>query len=108
MANAINGFAKCEDFHTYTHARAEPHAHTDYCTRTQSACHPFGISLGDIHNVPTLWILALFEIFSKFCFHAQTCHRMGGGMCVTLPPPTYSPPGGYSILDECPSQRGGL
>ena len=23
------------------------------------------------------------------------------------PPPTYSPPAGYSILDECRSQRGG-
>ena len=43
------------------------------------------ISLGDIHNVPTLWVLALFGIFAKFCFRAQTCHHIGGGgggMCI--------------------------
>ena len=31
------------------------------------------ISLRDIQNMPTLWVLALFGIFYKFCFHVQTC-----------------------------------
>ena len=39
----------------------------------------FCISLGDIQNVPTLWVLALFGIFYKFCFHVQTCRYPGGG-----------------------------
>ena len=40
------------------------------------------ISLGDIHNMPTFWVLALFGIYS-FCFHVQTCrHLGGGGMCI--------------------------
>ena len=38
------------------------------------------ISLGDIHNMPTLWVLALFGNFYNFCFHVQTCcHPVGGG-----------------------------
>ena len=36
-------------------------------------------SLGDIHNMPTWWVLALFGIFYKFCFHVQTCRHRGGG-----------------------------
>ena len=41
------------------------------------------ISLRDIQNMPTLWVLALFGIFYKFCFHVQTCrHLWGGGVCV--------------------------
>ena len=45
---------------------------------------PNTISLGDIHNMPILWVLALFGIFYKFCFHVQTCRHMGGGggMCI--------------------------
>ena len=31
--------------------------------------------------MPTLWVLALFGIFYKFCFHVQTCRHMGG-VCV--------------------------
>ena len=41
------------------------------------------ISLGDIHNLPTLWVLALFGSFCNFCFRVQTCgHRGGGGVCI--------------------------
>ena len=42
------------------------------------------IFLGDIQNMPTLWVLALFGIFYKFCFHVQTCCHLGGGggVCV--------------------------
>ena len=43
-----------------------------------------GISLGDIHNVQTLWVLALFRIFYKFCFNGQTCHHIGGGDVYTF------------------------
>ena len=32
--------------------------------------------------MPTLWVLALFGIFYKFCFQVQTCHHLGGGGCV--------------------------
>ena len=47
----------------------------------QDSCsHP--ISLGDIHNMPTLWVLALFGIFYKFCFHVQTCCHLGGGYLI--------------------------
>ena len=40
------------------------------------------ISLGDIQNLPTLWVLALFGSFCNFCFHVQTCRHLGGGMCI--------------------------
>ena len=41
------------------------------------------ISLGDIHNLPTFWVLALFGTFYNFCFCVQTCrHLGGGGMCI--------------------------
>ena len=42
------------------------------------------ISLGDIHNMPTFWVLALFGNFYNFCFHVQTCRHLGGGggVCV--------------------------
>ena len=33
------------------------------------------ISLGDIQNMPTLWVLALFGNFYKFGFHVQTCRH---------------------------------
>ena len=29
--------------------------------------------------MPTLWVLALFGIFYRFCFHVQTCRHLGGG-----------------------------
>ena len=49
-------------------------------------CFPLDhqISLGDTQNMPTLWVLALFGIFYKFCFHVQTCRHLGGGggVCV--------------------------
>ena len=34
--------------------------------------------------MPTLWALAIFGIFYKFCFHVQTCRHLegGGGVCV--------------------------
>ena len=32
--------------------------------------------------MPTLWVLALFGIFHKFCFHVQTCRHVGEGMCI--------------------------
>ena len=32
--------------------------------------------------MPTSWVLALFGIFYKFCFHVQTCRHLGGGMCI--------------------------
>ena len=43
-----------------------------------------GISLGDIHNLPTFWVLALFGTFYNFCFRVQTCCHLGGGggVCV--------------------------
>ena len=37
------------------------------------------ISLGDIQNMPTLWVLALFGIFYDCCFRVQTCRHLGGG-----------------------------
>ena len=37
------------------------------------------ISLGDIHNMPTFWVLALFGNFYNFCFDVQTCRHLGGG-----------------------------
>ena len=37
------------------------------------------ISLGDIQNLPTLWVLALFGNFYNFCFDVQTCRHLGGG-----------------------------
>ena len=40
------------------------------------------ISLGDIQNMPALWVLALFGISYKFCFHVQTYRHLGGGVCV--------------------------
>ena len=42
------------------------------------------ISLGDIHNLPTFWVLALFGTFYNFCFRVQTCRHLGGGggMCI--------------------------
>ena len=40
------------------------------------------ISLGDIHNLPTFWVLALFGSFCNFCFRVQTCRHRGGGMCI--------------------------
>jgi hypothetical protein len=40
------------------------------------------ISLGDIHNLPTFWVLALFGTFYNFCFCVQTCRHLGGGMCI--------------------------
>ena len=40
------------------------------------------ISLGDIQNLPTLWVLALFGSFCNFCFRVQTCRHLGGGMCI--------------------------
>ena len=43
-------------------------------------------SLGDIHKLPTLCVLALFRIFYKFCFDVHTFFPMsshrGGGVCV--------------------------
>ena len=41
-------------------------------------------SVGDIHHMPTFWVLALFGNFYKFCFHVQTCRHLGGGggMCI--------------------------
>ena len=36
------------------------------------------ISLGDIQNMPTFWVLALFGNFYNFCFHVQTCRHLGG------------------------------
>ena len=38
------------------------------------------ISLGDIHNMPTFWVLALFGNFYIFCFHVQTCRHLGRGV----------------------------
>ena len=49
-----------------------------WCSSHPNASVPV-ISLGDIHNMPTLWVLALFGIFYKFCFHVQTCRHLGGG-----------------------------
>ena len=40
------------------------------------------ISLGDIHNLPTFWVLALFGNFYNFCLDVQTCRHLGGGMCI--------------------------
>ena len=42
------------------------------------------ISLGDIHNLPTFWVLALCGNFYNFCFDVQTCRHLGGGggVCV--------------------------
>ena len=40
------------------------------------------ISLGDIQNLPTFWVLALFGTFYNFCFCVQTCRHLGGGMCI--------------------------
>ena len=42
-------------------------------TLKKSCC----MSLGDIQNMRTLWVLALFGIFYKVCFHVQTCHHLG-------------------------------
>ena len=34
-------------------------------------------------GLPTLCVLALFEMFCNFCFDVQTCHHIGGwGMCI--------------------------
>ena len=41
-----------------------------------------GISLGDIQNLPTFWVLALFGTFYNFRFCVQTCRHLGGGMCI--------------------------
>ena len=40
------------------------------------------MSLGDIHNMPSFWVLALFCNFYTFCFHVQTCRNRGEGGCV--------------------------
>ena len=42
------------------------------------------ISLGDIHNLPTFWVLALFGTFYNFCFCVQTCRHLGGGYVYTF------------------------
>ena len=42
------------------------------------------ISLGDIHNMPTFWVLELFGDFYNFCFHVQTCRHLGGGGVYTF------------------------
>ena len=49
------------------------------------ALNTLRISLEDIHDMPTLWVLALFGIFYNFGFHVQTCRHLGGGgggMCI--------------------------
>ena len=40
------------------------------------------LSLGDIQNMPTFWVLALFGNVDNFCFHVQICRHPGGGVCV--------------------------
>ena len=45
---------------------------------------PLHISLGDIHNLPTLWVLALFGNFYNFCSDVQTCCHLGGGYVYTF------------------------
>ena len=42
------------------------------------------ISLGDIHNLPTFWVLALLGTFYNFCFRVQTCRHLGGGYVYTF------------------------
>ena len=42
-------------------------------------CAAITISLGDIQNLPTFWVLALFGTFYNFCFCVQTCRHLGGG-----------------------------
>ena len=42
------------------------------------------ISLGDIQNLPTFWVLALFGTFYNFCFCVQTCRHLS-----ILYPPSY-------------------
>ena len=59
------------------------------CDRTPQGVNSFfnnsmylcmiSISLGDIHNLPTLWVLALFGNFYNFCSDVQTCRHLGGG-----------------------------
>ena len=42
------------------------------------------MSLGDIHNLPTFWVSALFGTFYNFCFRVQTCRHLGGGYVCTF------------------------
>ena len=52
-------------------------------TVSLTPCASFnGISLGDIQNLPTFWVFALFGTFYNFCFRVQTCRHLGGGMCI--------------------------
>ena len=57
--------------------------HVSHCTPHLHLHDSLSKSLGDIHNMPTFWVLALFGNFYNFCFHVQTCrHLGGGGVCV--------------------------
>ena len=62
----------------------ESHAILITCLRNRVALVRSAISLGDIHNLPTLWVLALFGNFYNFCSDVQTCPHLGGGggMCI--------------------------
>ena len=59
----------------------EPGLHSLRLVHSQRRQSGICISLGDIHNMPTFWGLALFGIFYNFCFHVQTC-RHRGGVCL--------------------------
>ena len=66
-----------------------------------------GISLGDVHKLPTLCIAALFGVFNKFCFDVQTCHHISTAckpgvfriaLCKGVPKnPHLPPPTGHSV-----------
>ena len=62
--------------HSTTYKNVWPNA---VCAACNTHAH---ISLGDIQNLPTLWVLALFGSFCNFRFHVQTCRHLGGGMCI--------------------------
>ena len=82
--------------HNLTSNDPTTHKHVEQpldCPKEQEACPKESdterkkvdhISLGDIQNLPTFWVLALFGTFYNFCFRVQTCRHLGGGggMCI--------------------------
>ena len=70
------------DVRWWPHAeQAMPHSLQGLVDSAHHIRYWWRISLGDIQNLPTFWVLALFGTFYNFSFRVQTCRHLGG-VCV--------------------------